>query len=168
MNITDVHVSNYTKFAGHGRAAIGWNADGARFHVWVDIHKDEKLKLTSDIYKNPPLYVDRKDAGHFDTSKLNANIAKNAAIIKQAFDVVKRDGLIGKEIAVEQEKENARLAEIAEDTRIHRIKEAGPDLLEALQGLLADITEYQTINKLGGENNHWQVRARAAIEKATK
>ena len=36
-------------------------------------------------------------------------------------------------------------------------------LREALQGLLDDITEYQTINHLGGENNHWQVAARAAL-----
>jgi len=33
----------------------------------------------------------------------------------------------------------------------------------ALEGLLADITEYQTINNLGGENNHWQVQARLAL-----
>jgi len=33
----------------------------------------------------------------------------------------------------------------------------------ALKGLLADITEYQTINKLGGENNHWQRIARETI-----
>lgn len=43
---------------------------------------------------------------------------------------------------------------------------AAPDLLEALNGLLADIEEYQQINKLGGENNHWQVISRAAIAKA--
>lgn len=43
---------------------------------------------------------------------------------------------------------------------------AAPDLYEALDGLLADITEYQEINFLGGENNHWQVRARAALAKA--
>ncbi len=36
-------------------------------------------------------------------------------------------------------------------------------LREALTGLLADITEYQTINNLGGENNHWQVTARKAL-----
>jgi len=43
---------------------------------------------------------------------------------------------------------------------------AAPDLLAALEGLLADITDYQTINNLGGENNHWQVMACAAINKA--
>lgn len=41
------------------------------------------------------------------------------------------------------------------------------DLLAALEGLLADIQDYQRINNLGGENNHWQVIARAAIAKAT-
>jgi hypothetical protein len=40
------------------------------------------------------------------------------------------------------------------------------DLYEALQGLLGDIMEYQSINNLGGENNHWQVKARAALAKA--
>ena len=45
---------------------------------------------------------------------------------------------------------------------------AAPDLLVALKGLLADITEYQTLNNLGGEDNHWQVIARAAIAKAER
>ena len=44
-------------------------------------------------------------------------------------------------------------------------REKQQELLEALQGLLDDIVEYQTINKLGGENNHWQVIARAVIAK---
>ena len=48
-----------------------------------------------------------------------------------------------------------------------RLIAAAPELLEALQGLLADIVEYQTMNKLCGENNTWQVIARAAIAKAT-
>lgn len=48
-----------------------------------------------------------------------------------------------------------------------RLIAAAPDLLEALRGLLADVQEYQTINHLGGENNHRQVFARAAIAKAT-
>lgn len=35
--------------------------------------------------------------------------------------------------------------------------------VEALSGSLADIEEYQTINNLGGENNHWQVAARKVL-----
>ena len=53
-----------------------------------------------------------------------------------------------------------------EDYANARLISAAPDLLEALKGLLADIEEYQSINKLGGENNHWQVISRAAIAKA--
>ncbi|NEM60369.1 hypothetical protein G3V91_22520 [Escherichia coli] len=49
-----------------------------------------------------------------------------------------------------------------------RLIAAAPDLLEALQGLLADIQDYQRVNNLGGENNHWQVISRAAIAKATQ
>lgn len=44
---------------------------------------------------------------------------------------------------------------------------AAPELLEALEGLLADISEYQAINNLSGEKNYWQVKARTAIAKAT-
>lgn len=47
-----------------------------------------------------------------------------------------------------------------------RLIAASPELLDALKGLLADITEYQTINNLGGETNYWQVQAKAAIDKA--
>lgn len=43
---------------------------------------------------------------------------------------------------------------------------AAPDLLAALQSLLADIEDYQQINHLGGHENHSQVMARAAIAKA--
>jgi hypothetical protein len=41
-----------------------------------------------------------------------------------------------------------------------------PELLQALKGLLADIEDYQRINNLGGENNHWQVISRAVLAKA--
>jgi len=47
-----------------------------------------------------------------------------------------------------------------------RLIAAAPELLEALKGLLADISDYQTTNNLGGQRNHWQVIARAAIAKA--
>jgi hypothetical protein len=47
-----------------------------------------------------------------------------------------------------------------------RLIAAAPDMLEALKGLLADIQDYQRINNLGGDDNHWQAMARAAIAKA--
>lgn len=47
-----------------------------------------------------------------------------------------------------------------------RLIAAAPELLEALEGLLDDISEYQHINNLGDENNHSQIIARAAIAKA--
>lgn len=53
-----------------------------------------------------------------------------------------------------------------EATANARLIAAAPDLLEALKGQLSDIEDYQRVNNLGGENNHWQVIARAAITKA--
>ena len=38
----------------------------------------------------------------------------------------------------------------------------------ALQGLLEDIIDYQTINNLVGENNHWQVIAKAVLKECGK
>ena len=52
------------------------------------------------------------------------------------------------------------------DAELRRLVAINAELEFALTGLLADIVEYQTINKLGGENNHWQVISRAALEKA--
>jgi hypothetical protein len=65
-------------------------------------------------------------------------------------------------------------SQTTDDTKTHNISLAKaaiaasnskyvPQLVAALKGLLADIEEYQTINNLGGENNHWQVAARKAI-----
>jgi hypothetical protein len=49
-----------------------------------------------------------------------------------------------------------------------RLIASAPQLLEALRGLHDDTIEYLRLNNLGGENNHWLVIARAAIQKATK
>jgi hypothetical protein len=48
-----------------------------------------------------------------------------------------------------------------------RLIAAAPDLLEALKMGYADTMDYIQLNKLGAENNHWLVLARAAIAKAT-
>lgn len=45
------------------------------------------------------------------------------------------DGLIAKALATAEEKERERQAAAAEDARIERIKEAGPELLKALSYL---------------------------------
>lgn len=47
-----------------------------------------------------------------------------------------------------------------------RLIAAAPDLLEALKIGYAETMDYIQRNKLGGENNHWLVLARAAIAKA--
>ena len=48
-----------------------------------------------------------------------------------------------------------------------RLISAAPELLEALNGLYEDTAEYIRINHLGGMDNHWMVKARAALAKAT-
>ena len=74
------------------------------------------------------------------------------------------DGYVHDEAAAELRRLHA--ANQVQSMDIGHMYALNAELLEALKGLLADITEYQTINHLGGENNHWQVIARAAIAKA--
>ena len=52
------------------------------------------------------------------------------------------------------------------EQEVLRLEKVNAQLLFALKMLLDDITDYQTINNLGGENNYSQVQARAAIAKA--
>ena len=61
------------------------------------------------------------------------------------------------------------IREALTDARSDALTEAQGEiarLREALTMLLADIEEYQRINHLGGENNHSQVMARAALSAA--
>ena len=48
------------------------------------------------------------------------------------------------------------------------LSDHAPNLLMALEGLLEDITEYQTINNINGQNNHWQILARKTIAEAKR
>lgn len=56
-----------------------------------------------------------------------------------------------------------RKAKISADELLRR---AAPDLYEALRLLHDDIADYQSINNLGGYDNHCMKLARAALAKA--
>jgi hypothetical protein len=48
-----------------------------------------------------------------------------------------------------------------------RVMASAMELYDALKALHDDVIEYQRKNRLGGENNHCLVQARAALWKAT-
>jgi hypothetical protein len=132
-NPTNIQADNYSP---HGdRVSVGWVIDGLRYHVWMNV---KTKQIDSDrhfdggtIYKNPPLDVERNTPGHFNTRYLAAK--KNAATLAYVLAVVERDGLIQQAIDEYNAEEAKKLAEYAAAAKIERIKEAGPELLEALR-----------------------------------
>lgn len=133
---TNVHVDNYTSF--NKRASVGWNFDGARYHVWIDVETlaiDGKFSSAGPgtLYKNPPLEVERGEPGHYDARLLDATATKNAALIARVFEIVKRDGLVAKAIAKQNAADQRKRDGYAAAAKVARIKEAGPELLEALR-----------------------------------
>jgi hypothetical protein len=92
-------------------------------------------------------------------NKDNIDIYKTLLIIRW-FNERGRKLALFQDRIVELERENQLL-------KNDKLNAAAPELLDALQGLLGDIQDYQKINNLGGENNHWQVIARNVIAKAT-
>lgn len=111
--ITDVDVT----VSGRMHAA-GWHADGARFHVWFDPTTFEPEQV---VYKNP--LVARGRPGYFDTRKLRADTALQAAIIQYVLGVVRRDDLVGKGRAAEKAKEVAEKARLEAEGRDRAMKE---------------------------------------------
>lgn len=81
-------------------------------------------------------------------------------ISPEAAMILKEIAALKEEIKCEERRFNELWDQFA------ALDKANQELLEALKMLLDDITDYQTINNLGGENNHSQVQARAAIAKA--
>lgn len=124
----DVQVTSASAYSR--RAAVAWNEDGARFHVWFNI--DTKA-LDSDqrIYKNPPNGVDHTHPDYFRTRYLDASNAKNVEIIKHVFAEVDRRGLVALALADEAEKERKRIADNDERARLNRIEEAALALYDA-------------------------------------
>lgn len=128
MNVTNIEVGISSVF--NRRAAASWHMGGARFHVWFDFDTKE-MDRDGIIYKNP-LTDDRKHPDHFDTRKLDADVPKNAEIIKHVFAEIDKRGLISVALAAEAKKERERQANEQERQRIQRIKDASLELFDAL------------------------------------
>jgi hypothetical protein len=115
---------------GLNTIAIGCEDEaGNRFHFWLNT---ATRNINNDIiYRNPPLTLRRGDPGYFETSKRDATAKANRPLVAAMLD--RADGLIAafveKERAIEAEQAKLR----AEVEREKRIRDAGPELLAALE-----------------------------------
>lgn len=129
--ISNVKVINLVEHQLPGRAAIGWDFNGARFHIWV---QTEPLELREPVlFKNPPLSMGFHKPGYFETRKLDVTKRNNNAMIMEAFRLVKEQGLIEKARAAFVEAEAIRRNEYTEALRRMKIKDAALELHAALE-----------------------------------
>ncbi len=149
-------------------AELGWEKDGARFHVWI---KTDTLTDTGILYKNPPNDIEFRGPEYFDTRHLDPTAKANAATVEFAKQYARDHDLVNKARADLQAEKNREAADLAEAARIATIKEAGPDLLAALQDCVADLENWKTDHEEPGEpfiaTEKALEKARAAIKAAT-
>lgn len=144
-----------------GNAAANFEMDGARYHIWFNI---DTMEPQSTLYKNPPHGVNRHTPGHFDTRHLDATNKKNKPLVDALFAHIREHGLLEAAIGKEAAKKAQQDAEIMDAYR-RKVKErAGPDLYDALRGLL----DAEGDGYLPPENDPRMKAARAALAKAEK
>lgn len=77
-NIVNVHAD----YDGH-RASLGCEADGFRYHIWVD---PRTLEHNGTLYKNPPAGITYRQPGYFHTRMLDPAAKSNADIMKAMLE----------------------------------------------------------------------------------
>lgn len=141
---------------------LSWKVKDDRYHVWLGADMIPKRGyLGRDIYKTPPKDERGKQP---DVRHLSTAIDKNKQMVERAIHEATKQGLFEKceqELAAAEEK---HLAQAAEEYKVQLAKDAGPELLAALQGLLGYINTF-TIPLVG--TNGVIFAAEAAIRKAT-
>lgn len=128
--ITNVHVDCLSP---DGRAALGWERAGARFHCWIDTAKPPTKWAPGRVYKNPPLGVRSGDPANFSTRTLNPQSIPCAAMLAEAVRQVAERDLVSLARAEAAEKEARDRAAALAATAAQQVRDAAHDLLAALK-----------------------------------
>lgn len=113
---TTVHSSQY---------AVKWEANGARFHVWM--RGPGEIGNDLIVYKNPPLGVQRRAENWFETRRMKLNSAAWSQVTQWLLTLPEGDFTAAQEAA--------RIAENAKKS--DRQAKALAEDMETLSGLLA-------------------------------
>lgn len=127
-----VKVNQYSE---HSNMALGWNdVEGNRYHVWFD--RVTRTRRNDKLYKNPALSTPYQGKGYFHTRHLDVSAKTNMEAYTLALQIANDGKLFDRaeeKVAakrVEEQRKNQKAA------LIHRIKEHGVELLEALEEML--------------------------------
>lgn len=135
--ITNIEVEPHTLSSDGLLAALSWeDADGYRYHYWCG--RDLGVREDTILYKNPGRGWDKDHPRYFEwTRHLNPEAKANAAMIREAQQFAWNRDLFEKAVAERRAATEETRRQQEEAARIHQIKEAGTELLDALE-LLAN------------------------------
>lgn len=99
--------------SAYAKWSIHWDADGARFHVWI-----EKGEIGDCIYKNPPTGVRFGQSGHFNTRHLDMD---KHPLIKAAIEAIPFEAYEAAWLA-KRDARNAEQRKAADERRVKDIE----------------------------------------------
>jgi hypothetical protein len=158
-DVTNVELGEYSAF--NATISLGWEADGARYHIWCKNAPELPFERGTVLYKNPPHGVKHRGPGDFNTRQLDSTKPRNVDMIRRARDMALGCLLFAAAKAAYEAKLRAN-AEAREADRILSLKRGAAEELyaachELIHGDGTDASLQRTIDL-----------ARAALTKADK
>jgi hypothetical protein len=158
MKITNVEV----RCSERSNYSLACECDGAGYHIWLD-RKTRTLEKPI-LYKNS-LATKRDEPGYFNTRKLSIESKFGCELVAHMMRCAVQENLFEK---AEQKVHDDRAAEIAETEKMRaaeRVKDAAPELLAALEHMVA-VSNWATTIQSEEQYDAMIATAEAAIRKA--
>lgn len=142
---TGIHVDNVLlRSAANGtdeksRAAVGFDFEGKRCHVWFKFQDDDPENVTlfdNTIYMNPPEGVTRSDPGYFETGKMRQDSLRGGSIMIALLLAMRREKMVTKAIEDLHRKEAEAAAQRLRVRKQHAMLEVIDANLDAVLGAL--------------------------------
>jgi hypothetical protein len=148
---------SYMTSDGYSSVWVGWEKNGARYHVWIN-EKKGKREPIEKLFKNPLEGIKTGEPGDFRTRILKPFNAANKTDVEYALKIADVEKAKAEYLAKEQRERDEREAERKEKVKRDKLNAAAPDLLACLKNMVKD----------GNLCIQDEIAAEAAIEKAER
>lgn len=172
MKAPNVQNSRYEGLVGN-KVGLICTLDGARYHVWLDAKTFELVEenhlahpFRYALHRRPPRGVFARDPGYFSEQFLSATSKRGAAIVAAMRKQADANGGITKLLRAGQARRIAESAQAKRDCKERAIREAAPELYEALADLLRASAAQASIIQNGSVRMDVETRACIARDKA--
>jgi hypothetical protein len=132
--VTNVHLN----FSSPTRFAFCFDHDGARYHRWYFIPKgatpDTMEPSDNTLYVNPPLGIEYRREGWFDTKKLKCDGPTARPLLVAAWSIALQENVIEKAIADLEAKAQAEIEARRQAMILVRKQAVAAELYDALRG----------------------------------